>query len=281
MACARPVNSRIRIPLAPRTTEKPDVLSRTPLSDGCARGKAIISSSGTSSWPSTLSVRHQCRASRILPLLFLGSEDDAKLLESKIHYILNVAMESEPSSEVRSSSTFVDESLIENCLGSSEETDEEMTDGPMEQTPFTSSHGVKISFPKPTMEKPLVYLHIRLADSVDADIKSHFRLSNLFIHEALKRNSGVLVHCRVGVSRSAAFVLAYLIENGQNPNFQNPMSYDSAFEHVRNIRETINPNMGFAAQLTDFARDCGAENSSSCFSSPQPNAGFPGSWRSD
>lgn len=55
------------------------------------------------------------------------------------------------------------------------------------------------------------YLVLDIADSATENIIQHFRKVKSFIDEG--RNSGqVLVHGNAGISRSAALVLAYLME---------------------------------------------------------------------
>ena len=51
-----------------------------------------------------------------------------------------------------------------------------------------------------------------------------------------------LVHCKLGISRSAAFVIAYLINYAK-------LGVDEAFNYIKNKRITIKPNDGFMRQL--------------------------------
>ena len=52
----------------------------------------------------------------------------------------------------------------------------------------------------------------------------------------------VLVHCMYGISRSVAFVIAYLIK------YKN-YSVDEALKFLMKKRNKINPNKGFLEQL--------------------------------
>jgi len=54
---------------------------------------------------------------------------------------------------------------------------------------------------------------INVLDVPWENIIKHFPIANKFINEALTSGTGVLVHCYAGVSRSAAFVIAYLMSN--------------------------------------------------------------------
>ena len=54
----------------------------------------------------------------------------------------------------------------------------------------------------------------------------------------------ILIHCRMGISRSATVVLGLLLHNG--------MSLQEAYDHVERIRPVINPNDGFRQALNDL-----------------------------
>ena len=55
----------------------------------------------------------------------------------------------------------------------------------------------------------------------------------------------VLVHCKMGISRSAATVTAFAMKEYQ-------MSLKEALAHVKERRSVVNPNDGFVAQLRDY-----------------------------
>lgn len=57
-------------------------------------------------------------------------------------------------------------------------------------------------------------LHLPLRDCGDEDIGSHFEKCTSWIHEGITNNEGVIIHCRLGVSRSATIAIAYLMTYG-------------------------------------------------------------------
>jgi protein-tyrosine phosphatase len=82
------------------------------------------------------------------------------------------------------------------------------------------------------------YLKIDIDDSLEQNIKKHFKETFDFIEKAEK----VFVHCAAGVSRSASIVIYYLMKKNQ-------MKYDEAYEFVKSKRSIIRPNSNFINQL--------------------------------
>jgi atypical dual specificity phosphatase len=64
--------------------------------------------------------------------------------------------------------------------------------------------------------RTIITKQVKLIDNSDEDIARHFDDALQFIHNARKAGEGVLVHCRMGVSRSATIVLAYLMKYGKD-----------------------------------------------------------------
>ncbi|XP_007520424.1 dual specificity protein phosphatase 13A [Erinaceus europaeus] len=86
------------------------------------------------------------------------------------------------------------------------------------------------------------YLGVPAHDLPDFDISAYFSSAADFIHQALSTpGAKVLVHCVVGVSRSATLVLAYLMLHQQ-------LSLRQAVVTVRQHRWVF-PNRGFLCQL--------------------------------
>lgn len=92
------------------------------------------------------------------------------------------------------------------------------------------------------------YLEIKTEDTPDFPILSlHFQTFWDFVEEARKNSKKVLVHCSLGVSRSATLVIAYLMKH-------KGWSYPTALRQVRKQRYIIEPNRGFSKQLEEFSR---------------------------
>ncbi|KAJ8672375.1 hypothetical protein QAD02_003634 [Eretmocerus hayati] len=104
---------------------------------------------------------------------------------------------------------------------------------------------IEANFVKPNFPGKFVYLVLDIADSATENIIQHFQQVRVFISEALNHGGRVLVHGNAGISRSAALVIAYLMETFG-------LSHLDAFSIVQQRRFCINPNDGFMAQLREF-----------------------------
>ncbi len=62
------------------------------------------------------------------------------------------------------------------------------------------------------------YYEPNLPDVAQSDIAAHFAKTNEIIEKALLKGQGVLVHCYMGVSRSATIILAYLMYTSTLPS---------------------------------------------------------------
>ncbi|XP_063346984.1 dual specificity protein phosphatase 13A-like isoform X1 [Pelmatolapia mariae] len=87
-----------------------------------------------------------------------------------------------------------------------------------------------------------VYFGIPGEDSEDFDLSQYFKPATDFIHKALMSKDGkVLVHCIMGVSRSATLVIAYLM-------LWQRLTLRDALKHVVQKR-AIYPNRNFLSLL--------------------------------
>ncbi|XP_034043303.1 serine/threonine/tyrosine-interacting protein isoform X2 [Thalassophryne amazonica] len=130
---------------------------------------------------------------------------------------------------------------------------------------------VEANFIKPNFPHSFRYLVLDIADNPVENIIRFFPMSKEFIDSCLATggkdascslficfkcfvfkelilflSSGkVLVHSNAGISRSAALVIAYLMETFG-------MKYRDAFSHVQERRFCINLNVGFVHQLQEY-----------------------------
>ncbi|KAK2161870.1 hypothetical protein LSH36_108g03049 [Paralvinella palmiformis] len=86
------------------------------------------------------------------------------------------------------------------------------------------------------------YKNIRVYDVEEADLLKYWEETYRFISEARWDNSKVLVHCKMGVSRSASTVISFVMKEKR-------WSLDEAYKYVKGKRSVIKPNDGFLKQL--------------------------------
>ncbi|KAJ2686652.1 hypothetical protein IWW39_003501 [Coemansia spiralis] len=97
-------------------------------------------------------------------------------------------------------------------------------------------------------------------DHDEPDLERYFAECFAFIDQARFAQRGVLVHCQMGVSRSASLVIAYVMRTMA-------MGFTPAYEYVRLRAPCISPNLSLIAQLAEYGeRLVGA----GCFVPPPP-----------
>ncbi|XP_044219685.1 protein phosphatase Slingshot homolog 3 [Thunnus albacares] len=89
------------------------------------------------------------------------------------------------------------------------------------------------------------YMNIRVYDVEATDLLPYWTDTFNFINTARKSGQAVLVHCKMGVSRSASTVIAYAMKQQRWP-------LDVALAFVRDRRSIIKPNDGFMKQLQTY-----------------------------
>lgn len=89
------------------------------------------------------------------------------------------------------------------------------------------------------------YLNIRVLDIDETDLLKEFDRTFKFIQEAKEQNTACLVHCKMGVSRSASVVIAYLMK-------EEDYTFEQALGFTKQKRPCINPNDGFRTQLKTY-----------------------------
>lgn len=89
------------------------------------------------------------------------------------------------------------------------------------------------------------YLVLDIKDDPEEQIIRYFTTVKEFIDDGLSSQGRVLLHGNGGMSRSAALMVAYLMETYGLP-------YKDAFSYVQQRRYCINPNEGFIRQLMEY-----------------------------
>ena len=97
------------------------------------------------------------------------------------------------------------------------------------------------------LPKNIEELHLNIKDAENFDIINYFEIANEFINKCKLMGGVCLVHCKLGISRSATFVIAYLIKYQK-------LKVDEAFEFVKKKRISIRPNDGFMKQLYEYEK---------------------------
>ena len=90
-------------------------------------------------------------------------------------------------------------------------------------------------------------LLIQVEDHPRENLLQHFERANTFIEDGLRGDGAVIVHCAMGVSRSAAVVCAYLMKTKS-------LSPEEALGMIRKSRPHCTPNEGFKTQLEVYHR---------------------------
>jgi len=86
------------------------------------------------------------------------------------------------------------------------------------------------------------YLNVREYDVEETDLLKYWDETFNFIQACIQLGGKVLVHCKMGISRSASTVMAFAMKY-----FGWPL--DRALAHTKERRSIVNPNSGFRHQL--------------------------------
>ncbi|XP_062814498.1 protein phosphatase Slingshot homolog 1 [Anolis carolinensis] len=89
------------------------------------------------------------------------------------------------------------------------------------------------------------YHNIRVYDEETTDLLAHWNQAYHFINKAKRNRSKCLVHCKMGVSRSASTVIAYAMK-------EFGWSAEEAYNYVKQKRNITRPNAGFMRQLQEY-----------------------------
>merc|ERR1711933_40518 len=89
---------------------------------------------------------------------------------------------------------------------------------------------------------PVCYLKLAFEDDPMQELERGLERALPFIAAALQKGKRVLVHCKMGMSRSVSVVLAHLMSTLG-------CGYDAALALVQHARPAARPNEGFQAEL--------------------------------
>ncbi|KAF4074596.1 hypothetical protein AMELA_G00241170 [Ameiurus melas] len=89
------------------------------------------------------------------------------------------------------------------------------------------------------------YHNVRVYDEETTDLLAHWNDTYNFIVKAKKNQSKCLVHCKMGVSRSASTVIAYAMK-------EYGWTLEKAYNFVKQKRSITRPNDSFMRQLAEY-----------------------------
>jgi len=93
----------------------------------------------------------------------------------------------------------------------------------------------------------IIHQAYNIMDDENVDIVSIFEKCHDFIEAGIKK-SGVLVHCAMGISRSATIVISYLMKTRKS-------TFEREYDYLRSVRPIVDPNPGFVAQLKEYEKE--------------------------
>ena len=102
------------------------------------------------------------------------------------------------------------------------------------------------NLPELYLKNDIKHYIIPVQDNLSHDISTYLQETNNWIQDALKTGN-VLVHCILGVSRSASIVISYLM----HCRF---ICYQVALDYVKDMRPRVNPNKAFEIQLKQYSK---------------------------
>ena len=89
------------------------------------------------------------------------------------------------------------------------------------------------------------YLNIREYDVEETDLLQYWDSTYRFLKDCLEGGGRVLVHCKMGISRSASTVIAFAMKHFA-------WSLQEALSHTAGLRPVVNPNPAFREQLVTY-----------------------------
>lgn len=176
---------------------------------------------------------------RKIPQIYKRKKSGFCRVKEKSYFIIKMDNSEDPkSSEIINNMDMIDERLY---LGNFDSTFYEEN---LRSAGITHILGVMDSFDFYRNFEGITYMQIRLYDFAQVDILKHIPKALTFISQATQSGK-VLVHCQLGVSRSASIVASYLMVSRS-------LDFKSALEIIRQSRPCACPNPGFERQLSSI-----------------------------
>ncbi|KAF9428650.1 hypothetical protein BGZ94_001618 [Podila epigama] len=175
---------------------------------------------------------------RVLPGLFLGAEHNATnltvLSKLGIGFVLNVAVEIARDGNAIGSSCGGGGGGGGGGMGGHDIKD----DNKNKKSTSNLSNGVH--------RNGVEYRSLSWSHS-QHNVLHDFPAAFEFIDGAMAKGGKVLVHCQLGVSRSASLVIAYVMRAQK-------MGLSEAYDYVKQLSAVISPNMSLMYQLAEFEK---------------------------
>ena len=91
--------------------------------------------------------------------------------------------------------------------------------------------------------KDLKFLELKIYDIEGQSLFPKFEIAYKFIK--LNKKGNILIHCVLGMSRSASLVAFYLMK-------EKGWDYDTCYKYMKERRPIVDPNPGFVEQLKEY-----------------------------
>ncbi|KAF7310653.1 Dual specificity catalytic domain-containing protein [Mycena chlorophos] len=183
---------------------------------------------------------------QIIPGIWLGSQDNAKdwpaLRERGIKSILNVAKEVVSPFDDTSAAAFRGFSSTPNLNATAE----------AQPTFYPAS----LATGRPAMH----YLKLQWSHGQQNLVEQGFPEAMAFADAALERGDGVLIHCQLGISRSATLVIALIMRAAaeRSPSVPSEIwalkGMQGAYSFLKEKSKWVGPNMSLIYQLLDYEK---------------------------
>ena len=109
------------------------------------------------------------------------------------------------------------------------------------------------------------YLNIREYDVEETDLLQYWDRTYRFIRDCVQVGGVCLVHCKMGISRSASTVMAFAMKHFS-------WTLDTAMKHTKGCRSIVNPNPAFRQQLVTYEGILNASRQRNSFRKVRPKS---------